>query len=117
MANELERIATLLEEQLRWSRLLGLVALKPILQKELSDEKTTGAYFLSDGLRSTRDIAKLVKIGNKTVGNYWCRWEKLGIVEESTKFKGRMKHSFNLESVGIEIPRRFLNARSNSGST
>lgn len=117
MTNEFEKIVVLMEEQLRWIKLLGLVALKPILQKELSDEKTTGVYFLSDGIRSTRNIAKLVKIGNKTVGNYWSRWEKLGIMEESTKFKGRMKHSFNLESVGVEIPKRFLNIKSNLGNT
>ncbi|MEM3429403.1 MAG: hypothetical protein QXL25_07795 [Candidatus Bathyarchaeia archaeon] len=62
-------------------------------------------YELSDGERSTREIATLAGVkSNATVSNYWRKWYKLGIVEPSEEHEGRFKKICSLEEVGLTIP-------------
>jgi transposase len=62
-------------------------------------------YELSDGERSTREIAALLGLGsNATVANYWKKWNRLGIVEPSEKHQGRSRRICSLGEVGLTIP-------------
>jgi len=62
-------------------------------------------YELSDGERTTREIARLANVGSHaTVASYWKKWSKLGIVEPSPKRQGRFQRICSLEEVGLTVP-------------
>jgi hypothetical protein len=101
----LKRIESELHQLLKWTRLAGLQQLKIIISQSLTSDKELAAYELSDGERTTRDIAKLAKIGsNATVANYWKKWSLLGIVEPSEKRQGRFQKIVSLQEVGLSLP-------------
>ncbi len=103
---KLDLILEELNEIAKWTKFQSLDKLHDILSKVLKSENEKIAYELSDGVRTTRDIAKEIGLNSKsTIIAYWQKWSKIGIVEESKKFKGRMKHFVSLEEVGIDIPK------------
>lgn len=101
---KLDEIATLLKELVKWSKFSGKQHLKKLLEDSLRKDAEKIVYEYSDGERSARDLEKLSGVSRTSVTNYWKKWVKLGIVEESKKFTGRMQHICSLEEVGIEIP-------------
>lgn len=103
--DSLDRLAQLTREQIKWTKLAGMQQLRSILERNLLTDEMRKAYQLSDGQRTTRDIAKLSGIGsNGTIATYWAKWKSLGIVEPSSSFKGRYQRIIGLDEVGIEIP-------------
>jgi len=63
------------------------------------------AYELSDGERSSRDIAKIIKPSHTTVGNWWDKWFKLGLVEQTEKYGGsQYTRLCSLTKMGIKMP-------------
>lgn len=102
----LTELSSLLKEQLKWSRFTAMQAVKNTLISTLDTDEKKGVYHLSDGVRSTREIAGTANVSDKTVRNYWNSWNKVGIVEPLKAGTGeRYKKSFNLEEFGIEIPK------------
>jgi len=99
----LREIATLLRELLKWSRFAGMQQLKSILTSTLASPQEKLVYELSDGERSTREIASMSGIGHTTVQRYWEKWRKVGIVEPA-KREGRFQRICSLEDVGLEMP-------------
>lgn len=103
--NALKSIEEKLDQLLKWTRFASLQQLRNILTQNLTIDKELLVYELSDGERTTREIASIVGLkSNQTVANYWKKWSKLGIVEPSQKRQGRFQHFCSLEEVGIAIP-------------
>ncbi len=104
--NKLDEILEKLNEIAIWTKLQGREILKPNLVKILKTDSEKAAYELSNGVRTTREIAKEINLNSKsTIIGYWQKWERLGLVEVSEKYKGRMQHLASLEEVGIELPK------------
>lgn len=92
-----------MEEQLKWSRLAGMAQLRTIFENNLSGNERN-VYELSDGERSVRDIEKLTNVGRTKIASLWKKWYRMGIMDKSEKYEGRrMKRSFSLADVGIEV--------------
>lgn len=108
MSEELKTLKSIenkLDQLLRWTRFAGMQQLRNILTQNLTKDIELLIYELSDGKRSTREIAKLVGIkSHATVTGYWKKWSKLGIVEPSEKYSGRFRRICSLEEVGLTVP-------------
>jgi hypothetical protein len=103
--NALRSIEVKLDQLLKWTRFASLQQVRNLLTQNLTNDKELLVYELSDGERTTREIAKLANIGSiSTIVGYWKKWSKLGIVEPSQKRQGRYQHFCSLEEVGISIP-------------
>jgi hypothetical protein len=90
---------------LKWLKFASVQQLRNILSQTLENDTAAAVYELSDGKRGTREIAKLAGLkSNSTVANYWKRWSKLGIVEESSQYQGRYARICSLEEVGLTVP-------------
>lgn len=101
----LKSIESKLDNILRWIRFAVMQQLRSILMQNLTRDIEMLIYELSDGERSTREIAALLGIkSHVTIANYWKKWSKLGIVEPSEKYQGRFKKICSLEEVGLSVP-------------
>lgn len=108
MSEELKALKSIehkLDQLLKWTKFAGMQQLRTILAQNLQRDTEMLIYELSDGERTTREIARLANVGsNATVASYWKTWSKLGIVEPSQKRKGRFQRICSLEEVGLTIP-------------
>ncbi len=93
-----------LQRQTRWLRLLGLQALRPLLQETLRTDKQKLAFELSDGQRSVREVARLAGIGIGTVSRMWAQWIASGICVEAAAAPGRAEHLASLSQLGTSMP-------------
>jgi hypothetical protein len=101
----LKNIESKLDQLLMWTRFAGMQQLRTILAQNLTKDLEMLIYELSDGERSTREIAELSGVGsNATVTNYWRKWSRLGIVEPSEIRQGRFRRICSLEEVGLTAP-------------
>lgn len=101
----LKNIESKLEELLKWTRIATKQQIRPLISKNLETDMETAIYELSDGSRSTRDIAQILgKVSHVTVSRYWKKWAHLSIVEPSPTYQGRYKKICSLEEVGISVP-------------
>ena len=104
--DKLSEIAATLKELLKWTRFAGIKEVKGALQLALDSDVKKTIYHLSDGNKSSTEIAAAVKLSDWTVRNYWKSWSKLGIVEAMKMGRGeRYMKAFDLDDFGIEIPR------------
>lgn len=102
---------TLLEkfdELIFWIKLSVMPTIRKVIVDNLRSDVDKLVYHLSDGKRSTRDIAGIITRGGRsithvTIRNMWKKWAILYMVMP-TKRKGRYKRIVGLESIGIEIP-------------
>jgi len=107
MSEELQVLKSIdhkLDLLLRWTRFAGMQQLRMILTQNLTRDIEMVIYELSDGERTTRDIARLAGVSSATVINYWKRWSKVGIVEPSEKRQGRFQRICSLGEVGLTVP-------------
>ena len=79
---------------------LQYVSVIPLLLSKLSDIFETPSelrmYMLSDGQRSSREIADLLNVSHTTITNCWARWdESFNIVKQDTK-KGSYRRLYSL---------------------
>ena len=101
----LREIASTLKELLKWTRFTGMQQLKNVLSHNLKIDVEMLIYELSDGTRSTRELARVTGIGsNATIAAYWKKWSKVGIVEPSPNYRGRYQRICSLEDVGLTVP-------------
>ncbi|MEM1577356.1 MAG: hypothetical protein QXT98_07590 [Archaeoglobaceae archaeon] len=101
----LKSIESKLDQLLRWTRFAGMQQLRTILTQNLTKDVELLIYELSDGERSTREIASLVGVkSHAKVAKYWKKWSKLGIVEPSDRYPGRFRKICSLEEVGLTVP-------------
>lgn len=99
-----DRIAELLEEILLWTK-YDYSATKQKMIEHLDTVDKKIAYQLSDGEKSTRDIAKLISASQKSVSNWWQKWFELELMEQTEKYgRGRYNRLISLTRMGIPVP-------------
>ena len=106
--SEIETLSEKMDEMIFWIKFSAITTFVPILRNALRDDVDKLVYELSDGERSTREIAQIVsstgrKITHATVANMWDKWTLLNLVIPATR-KGRIKRVVTLKSVGVEVP-------------
>jgi len=101
------RIVELLEELVYWTKEATVPEIRQRLLTNLESPEEKTAYELSDGKKTTRQVASKVKVGKDTVAKWWNNWIAVGIAEPiPTKGGGhRAKRKFLLKDFGIEVPK------------
>lgn len=89
----------------RWLRFQNIGKLKEILEAELDTDEKKVVFENTDGEKGIRDISGVSRTPPKTVYNWWQKWFRLGIVEPSEAYQGRLKKICSLDDVGINIPK------------
>jgi len=97
-----DRISRLLEEFLILYKVLNRNTIIEILRNALNNEQLLEIYQLTDGEKSTRDLAGMLKnkCSHGTVSNLWNKWALQGLVTPARQ-KGRYKAAFDLFEYGI----------------
>ncbi len=57
------------------------------------------AYELSDGVRSTRDIARQLGVDQKTVSNWWRHWHEVSKIVEKAGKRGQFRARYSLSDL------------------
>ena len=100
-----DRIISLLEELLKWTKLLGIEKAQNALTSLLKSDAEKLAYEQSDG-KTSREVSTIVGVSHATIANYWKKWARYGIVTEvSAKGGTRYKRIFSLQDFGINVPK------------
>lgn len=102
LMSDIQNIEKMLNELLKIYKFINHPQIVKQLNEELNDETKKKVYELSDGIRSTRDIQKLVGVTPTTITNYWKQWALKGIVVPAER-KGRFKAAFDLSEYGLSI--------------
>ena len=103
-----EEVLRKLDELIFWTKFSMMSTFIPTLRNAIRDDIDKLVYELSDGEKTTRDIAEIVtksgrKLSHVTVANMWERWQQQNLVIPAGR-KGRFKRVVSLESIGIKIP-------------
>jgi len=106
--SEESNLSDKIDELTFWVKFSVWTTFVNILKATLRGDLDKLTYELSDGERSTREIAQLLsrsgkRITHQTVSNMWQRWAAVPIVMPARK-KGRFRRAVSLKSIGIEIP-------------
>jgi len=106
--SETASLSEKLDELIFWTRFSALPTFRALLNDTLRDDVDKLVYELSDGDRSTREIARTITRGGRrgthvTVANMWQRWSQMNLVMP-TRRRGRYMRVVPLESIGIEVP-------------
>lgn len=96
-----EEILKELKKQTIWLRLIALQSIKRILSETIVTQTEKKIYQKTDGIATTRAIAKETGVSHATIANYWKKWTKLGLLVHSEKYKGRYKKIVTLRETGI----------------
>lgn len=109
MGEKDDEILKTLKEILKWIRFSGSQHVKEVLISSIQsdDVEKILIYHLTDGTRSSRQIADIAKINYQRVTRNWSQWARLGIIESVGTVAGggqRYKKSFDLEDFGYKIP-------------
>ena len=97
-----EEILVVLQQIERWLKVTSIPKVRAILENALKTPEEKKVYHYSDG-RSQTEIAQVVNLSQPTVSNYWKKWAKLGIVQQSNTYKARWEKSFLLEDFDIPL--------------
>lgn len=98
----MEEIIERLDKILFWLEFSGKKELKKFLLENLTEYQEKILYQKCDGLKGLDDLTKEVKIGRKTILDYWEKWVKLGIMKKSPVRGGeRGVRLFDLIELGI----------------
>lgn len=100
-----ERLIELLEELVRWTKVTSIPKVKDLLEELLKTPEEKLAYALSDGKRTTREVAEMAKTSQISVSRHWREWIRAGIAEPIAAKGGgnRAKSVFSLDDFGIEV--------------
>jgi hypothetical protein len=97
----------LLREILKWTKFSGMKAVKEVLNSTLDTPEKRLLYQLSDGSKGSVELCKATGIAStETITKNWKSWTKLGLGENlAVKGGKRFKRAFDLEDLGIEVPK------------
>lgn len=100
--SENERLLEIMTEFLTIYKLVNRKQISDVLYSELNTQQLIEIYQLTDGTRSTRELATALKnkCSHNSVSRAWHKWALSGIVV-SVKQKGRYRAAFNLAEYGI----------------
>lgn len=106
--SNIQSLSEKLDELIFWTKFSALPTFRVLLMDNLREDVDKLVYELSDGERSTRDIARTIsrdgrKITHATVANIWKKLAIQNLVIPAQR-KGRYKRAVSLESLGIKIP-------------
>jgi len=106
--SEREALLEKLDELIFWIKLSVMPTIRKTIVDHLRSDIDKLVYELSDGNRSTREIASMVSrvgrdISHVTVANMWKKWAILNLVMPAQR-RGRYERLISLESIGIEVP-------------
>jgi hypothetical protein len=101
LMNNDERIISLLEELVAWSRLSARPELLPFLQSTLADPKHLKAFELTDGNRTQQQVADGAGLSQPAVSGLWTEWRRLGIARDKN---GKAAHIVSPSDFGLEVP-------------
>jgi hypothetical protein len=106
--SEAESLSEKLDELIFWTKFSALPTFITLLKDALRDDVDKLIYELSDGERSTREIANIISRGGRrvthaTVANMWQKLSLMNLVMPARR-SGRYKKVISLESIGIEVP-------------
>lgn len=106
--NETTSLSEKLDELIFWTKFAAFPTFVALLRDALRDDVDKLVYELSDGERTTRDIAEQIsntgrRITHTTVANLWQRWAIRNLVIPAKRV-GRYRRIVSLASVGIEVP-------------
>ena len=97
-----------LDELIFWTKFSAMPTFRALVLDNLRTDVDKLVYQLSDGNRSTREIANMISRGGRsithvTVANMWHKWSILNLVMPAGR-RGRYKRPLSLESMGVEVP-------------
>lgn len=106
--SEIATLSEKIDELIFWTKFSAFPTFTVLLRDALRDDVDKLVYELSDGERSTREIADLISsngrgITHTTVANLWQRWSLRNLIMPAKRL-GRYKKIVSLASVGIEVP-------------
>ena len=105
-----DRVVTLLEELVTWTRIGMYSAAETLLRKQFAESRPEErlAYELLDGNRSQKQVIEIckksvegAKISPAAISRWIVKWEKIGLVRRS---ESGSKKNFSLPDFGIEVP-------------
>ncbi len=101
-------LENILEHERQLSRSVRFLVYRQMLlliEENLTKPIHRWVYELTDGVRSLMDIEKAVDkaVSHRAILDWWWKWRRLGLVEESPVYRGRMRHLINLDELGIDI--------------
>jgi hypothetical protein len=97
----MDESAAVLEEILAWTRAMAIPGVRATLEAALPTASERRVYELSDGERTTREIATQVGVGHNTVARWWRKWRALGVCVEAGQ--GRARRLVGLDDLGIPL--------------
>lgn len=100
---DMKKMIELLTDIARSTRFTAIRAARDIASQALQKDSEKLVYHYSDGRTST-EVAKLSGLSDFTIRSYWKKWNSMGIVSPSPKFKGRFERMFSLDDFGIDLP-------------
>ena len=110
MSVEDDRIISLLEELVVWTRFAARPAMLAAWNTILTDDRHLRAYELSDGSRNQIQIAQATGLSQPTISGLWARWRRLGIARLQGK---TVVHLARPSDFGLE---RAMKLASSAGS-
>ena len=69
----------------------------------LDSEDKKRVFKATEGNNGTRQIESITGVSKDTVSNWWDKWQREGIVEESKEVRGRRCKIVSLGEFGIEV--------------
>lgn len=97
----------------RFLRFLAHRQLRQLIEEKLQKQIERRVYELTDGQRSSRDIETEIdkEVTQRTVVSWWQNWQKLGLVEPSPRYSGRMQKVISLDEIGVPLTVRKRRSR------
>lgn len=77
--SENDRLVSLLEELVVWTKFAARSALISAWNSILADDRHLLAYELSDGSRTQLQVAQASGLSQPTISALWARWRRVGI--------------------------------------
>ncbi len=106
LADELARLSDYLEAMVESNkriedllRILSQPVIEAAIPSVFKNSKQIRAYELSDGVNSTRQIAEIVGVDQKTISTWWRTWEKEHGIVEKTGIRGQFRRLYSLVDV------------------
>lgn len=98
-----EKIERLLEETVKWLRVLAAPTLRSWIEPVLTTTDERKVYQASTGVPRSQ-VSKAAAVSARTVSNYWKKWTSASppIIEE-TEVRGRYRRLYDLHEASVSI--------------
>ena len=101
----MDEIIKRLDKMLFWLEFIGKREAKEFLLECFSNDQEIILYQNSDGKNGYNELTKIAKMTQKTIQEFWNKWENMGIlIMKSVQGGERGVRKYNLMELGIEIP-------------